>query len=74
MTCFYCAGDMLETTTTYFQELKNTMVIIKNVPCYKCKKCGEVAYTATVVGRLEQITKQLEKALTEIAVVNYSAA
>ena len=74
MTCFYCAGDMLETTTTYFQELNNTMVIIKNVPCYKCKKCGEIAYTATVVGRLEQITKELEKALTEIAVVNYSAA
>ncbi len=74
MTCFYCAGDMLETTTTYFQELKNTMVIIKNVPCYKCRKCGEIAYSATVVGRLEQITKELEKVLTEIAVVNYSAA
>lgn len=74
MTCFYCAGDMIETTTTYFQELKNTMVIIKNVPCYKCRKCGEIAYSATVVGRLEQITKELEKVLTEIAVVNYSAA
>lgn len=74
MTCFYCGSDMLETTTTYFQELDNIMVIIKNVPCFKCKKCGEIAYTATVVGRLEQITKQLEKTLTEIAVVNYSAA
>lgn len=74
MTCFFCAGDMIETTTTYLQEFENTMVIIKNVPCFRCKKCGEVAYTATVVGRLEQITKQLEKALTEIAVVNYSAA
>ena len=50
------------------------MVIVKNVPCFKCKKCCEFAYTATVVGRLEQITKQLEKTLTEIAVVNYSAA
>lgn len=29
MTCFYCAGDMTETTTTYFQELENIMVIIK---------------------------------------------
>ena len=65
---------MIETTTTYFQELENTMVIVKNVPCFKCKKCGEIAYTATVAGRLEEITAQLEKALTEIAVVNYSAA
>lgn len=65
---------MLETTTTYFKDLNGLMIIIKNVPCYKCKKCGEVAYTATVVGRLEQIIKQLERNLTEIAVVNYSAA
>ena len=50
------------------------MIIVKNVPCFKCKKCGEVAYTATVVERLEQISNQLEKALTEITVVNYSAA
>ncbi len=74
MTCFFCAGEMVETTITYFQELESTMIIIKNVPCYKCKKCGEVAYSASVVGRLEQITKEFEKALTEIAVVNYSAA
>jgi len=49
-------------------------VIIKNVPCHKCKQCGEVVYNALVVERLEQITEQLEKTLTEIAVVNYSAA
>lgn len=74
MTCFFCASEMIETTTTYFQEVGNTIAIIKNVPCYRCKKCGETAYTATVVGRLEEITQLLEKSLTEIAVVNYSVA
>ena len=65
---------MIETTTTYFEQLENTIVIVKNVPCHKCKQCGEVVYNALVVERLEQITEQLEKTLTEIAVVNYSAA
>ena len=74
MTCCYCGGDMVESTNTYFEELGNTFVIVKNVPCHKCKQCGEVVYNAIVVKRLEQITKQLEQALTEIAVVNYSAA
>lgn len=74
MTCCYCGGDMIETTTTYFEQLENTIVIVKNVPCHKCKQCGEVVYNALVVERLEQITEQLEKTLTEIAVVNYSAA
>ena len=65
---------MIETTTTYFEEMENTMVIIKNVPCHKCEQCGEIFFNGTVVERLEQITEQLEKTLTEIAVVNYSAA
>lgn len=33
MTCIFCKHEMIETTMTYFQELENTMVIIKNVPC-----------------------------------------
>ncbi len=74
MTCCYCGDDMFETTTTYFEQLENTIAVIKNVPCHKCKQCGEVTYNAIVVERLEQITEQLEQAFTEIAVVNYSAA
>ena len=74
MNCCFCGADMFETTTTYFQDLENIMVIIKNVPCHKCTQCGEIVYNALVVERLEQITEQLEKSLTEIAIVNYSAA
>ena len=74
MTCCYCGGDMAETTTTYFEQLENMIVIIKNVPCHKCGQCGEVVYNALVAERLMQITEQLQKSLTEIAVVNYSVA
>ena len=74
MICCCCGGDMVESTATYFEQLENTIVIIKNVPCHKCEQCGEIVYNALVVERLEQITEQLEKTLTEIAVVNYSAA
>ena len=74
MTCFFCKGSMEDATTTYVAELGERIYIIRHVPCQKCKKCGEIAYTATVVGRLEQITKQLEATFTEIAIVNYSAA
>ena len=74
MTCFYRKGTMTESTTTHFAELDNCCVIIKNVPCMKCNQCGEVIYTAAVAQRIEQIIGSLEKALPEIAVVNYSAA
>ena len=74
MTCFYCKGSMAEATTTHVVEIGECVIIIKHVPCLKCRQCGEVVYTGSVVERLEQITEQLEKTLTEVAIVNYSAA
>ncbi len=74
MTCFFCKGTMEESTTIHTVELKNCIVVIKNVPCQKCSQCGEVVINAEVAARIEQIVAGFEKALTEIAVVNYSAA
>ena len=42
MTCFYCKGDLKPSTTTHFVDLKKCIVIVKNVPCLECSKCGEV--------------------------------
>ena len=74
MTCFFCKGTMEDSTTIHTVELKNCIVVIKNVPCHKCDQCGEVVINAEVAARIEQIVAGFEKALTEIAVVNYSAA
>jgi len=60
--------------TTHFSQMKNCIIIVKNVPCSKCSQCGEISFSGTVVQRLEQIVAELEKSLTEIAVVSYSAA
>lgn len=74
MTCFYCKGSMVEGTTIHTVELDNCIVVIKNVPCLKCEQCGEVVINGEVAQRIEEIVSGFEKALTEIAVVNYSAA
>lgn len=74
MTCLFCKGAMKENAATHFEQLDNCIIIVKNVPCFKCSQCGEVVYTGVVVERLEQIVAEYEKSLTEIAVVSYSAA
>ncbi|MGN0460644.1 MAG: type II toxin-antitoxin system MqsA family antitoxin [Ruminococcus sp.] len=71
MTCFYCKGDMVNSTTTYMTDLGKCIVIVKNVPCQKCTQCGEIVYSGTVIKKLEEIINHLENALTEIAIVNY---
>lgn len=71
MTCFFCKGDMTDGFTTHVTELKNCIVIIKNVPCLKCEQCGEVVYSGDVLRQLDQILDTLETSMTEIAVVNF---
>ncbi len=74
MTCFFCKGEMENGFTTHVEELNSCIVIIRNVPCSKCTQCGEVVYSGTVAKRIEEIIDRLSNSLTEIAVVNYSAA
>lgn len=74
MICYNCGGDMIETMTTYFEQLESTIVIIKNVPCHKCKQCGEESFSFEVTERLEKIIDGFKESLTEVAIVNYSAA
>ena len=73
MNCFMCKGDMHKAHTTYFTDAGKCIVIVKNVPCYKCDQCGEIAYEGTVVKTLERIVDGLVDSLTEIAVVSYVA-
>lgn len=62
---------MKQGSTTHVSEINNKIIIIKNVPCFKCSQCGETVYTGDVIKKLEQIIKDVENALTEIAILNY---
>jgi len=71
--CFYCKGLLENSTTNYMADLGDRFVIIRNVPCHKCKQCGEVSFSGTTVARIESIIAQLKAAFTEIAIVEYAA-
>ena len=71
MTCLLCKGEMKPGTTIHTVQLKNCVVVIKNVPCLKCKQCGEVVLSADTVARIERILHTVKKAVAEIIVVNF---
>lgn len=71
MHCALCKGDIKESTTTHFVDLKNCIIIIKNVPCMECSQCGEKFYTDAVADQLDTIVESVRGLVTEIAVVNY---
>lgn len=71
MKCFYCKGEMDNAVTTYMTELKNCIVIIKNVPCFKCSQCGEVSFSGSTMKKIDAILDKCEGLMTEIAVFNF---
>ena len=50
---------------------KNSIIVIKNVPCEECEQCGEKYYTDEVAERLETIVNMAKKLMQEIAVIDY---
>ena len=74
MNCFYCKGTLKDSNTTHVVKLSTCIIIIKNVPCTECVQCGQTFYHNDVALQLEKIVKEMKTAITEVAIVNYSAA
>ncbi|MCD8391004.1 MAG: type II toxin-antitoxin system MqsA family antitoxin [Firmicutes bacterium] len=71
MKCIMCGNDAKKTVKKYIRDFGDFVLIVKNVPCYKCD-CGEVYYDAATVDRLEKIENAV-KSLTadEVVIVKY---
>ena len=74
MVCMECGAKAEKGYTTSVTDLGSCLLIVRNVPCYKCMKCNEIIYTGDVIKKLEQITEQAKQFTQEISIVNYSDA
>ncbi len=74
MVCMECGANVKKGYTTSVTDLGNCLLIVRNVPCYKCTECNEVIYTGDVIMRLEEIAEQAKLFTQEISIVNYSDA
>lgn len=58
-----------ESTITHVVNYKNSIIIIKNVPC---EQCGEKYYTDEVAEQLEKMVDFAKQMMQKIAVLDYS--
>ena len=70
--CSKCGAAAEKGVTTSVTDLGKCLVIIRNVPCYKCIECDEIFYTGDVVEKLERIIESAKKIMQEISVIDYS--
>ena len=74
MKCFYCKGSLRDSITAHVVNLKACIIIVKNTPCTECVQCGETFYDNDVALQLEEMVNAMKTAVTEVAIINYSAA
>ena len=71
--CNACFGeDKIKTTTTFTVEYKGCIIVIRNVPCLECQKCGEITFTDEVADQLEKIVAAAKTVLQDVSVIDYS--
>ena len=66
------AVQSLKRYTTDVTDLGNCLVIIRNVPCYKCTECNEIIYTGDVVLEIEKIVNMAKQCLQEVSIIDYN--
>ena len=70
--CKYCKNNTtIDSMTTHVVNYKNCIIVIKNVPCFECTRCGEKHYTDEVAEHLEDIVNMSKNLMQEIAVIDY---
>lgn len=74
MKCPVCGAAAEKGLTTSVTDLGRCLIIVRNVPCYKCSECNEVIYSADVVQHLEDIIEAAKKLMQEVSIIDYSQA
>ena len=72
MLCMECGAAAKEGYTTDVTDLGDCLIIVRNVPCYKCQECNETIYTADVVQKLERLIETAKKLMQDISIIDYA--
>lgn len=72
MKCMKCGRDAYKSTTSEAIEMEFGLLVVRNIPCYKCEECDEVFYTGDVVQKIEEITNRAKQLMQEITVVDFA--
>lgn len=74
MKCMKCGMEAYKSTTSEAIEMEFGLLVIRNIPCYKCEECDEVFYTGDVVQKIEEITNRAKQLMQEITVIDFAKA
>ena len=74
MKCMKCGRPAYKSMTSEAIELGFGLLVIRNIPCYKCEECDEIFYTGEVAQKIETIVAEAKQLMQEIRVIDYREA
>ena len=74
MRCMNCFANAEQSLTTSVTDLGHCLIIVRNVPCFKCSQCNEILYTGDVIEKLEHIIESVKQLTQEISIIDYKTA
>lgn len=74
MKCMKCGQPTYKSVTSEAIELGFGLLVIRNIPCYKCEECDEILYTGDVVQKIESIIAEAKQLMQEVRVIYYDDA
>ena len=74
MKCLKCDSKTYETTITDIFDLNPGILVVENVPCYKCKSCGNEFYIADVAVNINRFKENAKNIYQDITIIDYSKA
>ena len=74
MKCMRCGKPAYKSVTSEAIELGFGLLVIRNIPCFKCEECDDIFYTGDVVQKIEAIVAEAKKLMQEILVIYYDDA
>ena len=72
MKCIKCGQEAYKSTTTEAIEMESGILVIRNIPCYKCDECDEILYTGDTVTKIERITETVKTMSQEVTIIDYA--
>ena len=74
MKCMRCGKPAYKSLTSEAIELGFGLLVIRNIPCYKCEECDEIFYTGDVVQKVESIIDDAKQLMQDIRVIDFTDA
>ena len=74
MKCMRCGKPAYKSMTSEAIELGFGLLVIRNIPCYKCEECDEIFFTGNVVQKIEEIVDEAKQLMQETRVVYFDDA